>query len=219
MKDVVVGLLALGVGGVFCFRGYIALRLVIPLWGAFAGFVFGAGLVANLADEDLLATAVGWLVGLAFALLFGLLAYLYYEVSVVLAMGAIGFSLGTGFMVAIGVTWSWLIVLVGLGVGALLAVIAVVGDLPMVLLIILSATAGAVAMIGGAMLLTGTIGVNDFDVAATTERIDDDWWWYALYVVAAISGVVLQLRDLGAGAGGSLRSTWAADGGRQLRST
>ncbi len=51
------------------------------------------------------------------ALLFGLLAYLYYEVSVVLAMSAIGFALGTSLMVAIGVTWSWLIVVIGVIAG------------------------------------------------------------------------------------------------------
>jgi len=48
------------------------------------------------------------LVGLlAVAILFGLIAYLYYEVAVVLAMAAIGFALGTGLMVALGVRWSW----------------------------------------------------------------------------------------------------------------
>jgi hypothetical protein len=215
VKDVIVGLLALGIGTLFCFRGYLAMRLVIPVWGALAGFLFGAGLVASLADDNLLATATGWLVGIGFALLFGALAYLYYEVSVILAMGAIGFSLGTGVMVALGVSWSWLIVLVGVLVGTLLAITAILADVPMILLTVLSATAGAVAMIGGAMLLTGTVDVNAFDAASTTERIDDDWWWYALYVTAALAGAFVQFRDLGGG--GTLRSSWTEDGGRQLR--
>ena len=112
-------------------------------------------------------------------------------------------------------SWSWLIVLVGVLVATLLAVTAILADVPMILLTVLTATAGAVAMIGGAMLLTGTVDVNAFDAASTTERIDDDWWWYALYVTAALAGAFTQFRDLGGG--GSLRSTWTEDGGRQLR--
>ena len=55
--------------------------------------------------------------------------------SVVLAMGAIGFLLGTSIMYAFDVQWEWLIVLVGIAAGVLLAVLAVVADLPMVLLV------------------------------------------------------------------------------------
>mgnify|MGYP006199470863 CR=1 FL=1 len=113
MGDVVLGILAVLIGLLFCFRGYLAMRLVIPVWGAFAGFMLGAGLVASFADEGFLASALGWLVGAGVAVLFALLAYLYYEVSVLLAMAAIGFAIGTSVMVALGVTWSWLIVLVG----------------------------------------------------------------------------------------------------------
>ena len=83
MNDIVVGLIAVLTGAVFCFRGYLAMRIIIPLWGAFAGFMLGAGIVAT--DAGFLATALGWIVGLAVALLFGLLAYLYDEVAVVLA--------------------------------------------------------------------------------------------------------------------------------------
>ena len=45
MQDVVVGLLAIAVGALFAFRGYFAMRVIIPIWGAFAGFMLGAGLV------------------------------------------------------------------------------------------------------------------------------------------------------------------------------
>jgi hypothetical protein len=216
MKDVIVGLLALGTGAVFCFRGYIAMRLVIPLWGALVGFFFGAGLVVQLGDGHLLDDLVGWLVGLAFALIFALIAYLYYEVSVVLGMAGIGFSLGTGLMVALGVRWSWLVVLIGILVAVALAYFAIVADIPLFLLVALSATAGSVAIVAGAMLITGAVDLDAFDAATTTERIDDDWWWYVLYLATTISGLLIQLRDL-AGLSAGLRSSWAESGGRQLR--
>jgi hypothetical protein len=204
------------VGLVFCFRGYLAMRVVIPIWGAFAGFMFGAGLVDNFTDEGFLASALGWVVGIAMALLFALLAYFYYEISVVIVMGAIGFTLGSTAMVALGVTWSWVIILVGLAVGGILAVVAVVADLPMALLTILTALAGASAAVTGLMLIFGVISLEDFDSAATTERLNDDWWWYVIFGVLVVAGMIAQIRTL-SDLRASLREAWVESGGGQLR--
>ena len=162
MTDLVVGVLAVTIGGLFCFRGYLAMRLVIPAWGALAGFALGAGLVASFTDDTFLGSLVAWLVGLAGGLLFALIAYLYYEVSVMIAMASIGFTLGAAGMVALNVTWSWLIVLVGVIVGGALAFLAIVADLPTVLLVVLSSMAGATAIVAGVMLFTGDLDTADF---------------------------------------------------------
>ena len=86
MADIVLGLLAIIAGGVMLFAGQLVLRFVIPIWGFFAGFAFGAGLVAELADERFLGTVLGWILGLVFAVVFAVLAYLFYAVAVILAM-------------------------------------------------------------------------------------------------------------------------------------
>lgn len=216
MADILLGILAIVVGAAFCVRGYLAMRLIIPLWGAFAGFLLGAGLVASFAGEGFLASVLGWVVGFVVAALFGALAYLYYELSVLIAMSAIGFTLGTTAMVALGVSWSWLIILVGVIVGALLALFGILADVPMVILTVLTAMAGASVVVIGIMLLFGVVSVGDFGSARTTASIDDDWWWYALYVVLAIAGIAAQLSAT-ARMRGSLRSSWAESGGRQMR--
>ncbi|MEZ5121190.1 MAG: hypothetical protein R2736_06405 [Solirubrobacterales bacterium] len=46
-------------------------------------------------------------------------------------------------MVALDVSWTWVVILVGVVLGALLAFAAIAADLPMVLLIVLSALGGA----------------------------------------------------------------------------
>ncbi len=51
MNDVVLALLAIAIGALFCFRGYLTMRVVIPIWGAFTGFALGAGLVAGVTDD------------------------------------------------------------------------------------------------------------------------------------------------------------------------
>jgi hypothetical protein len=217
MGDIIVGILAIVVGALFCFRGYIAMRFIIPIWGAFAGFILGASLVASFANEGFLASVLAWIVGFGVAMLFGLFAYLYYEVSVFIAMSAIGFALGTGLMVALGVTWSWLIILVGVAVGALLALFAIVGDLPMTILTVLTASAGATVSLAGVFLLLDVISVGDLTDGSTTQQIGDDWWWYAIYLVLVVAGIISQVRSTER-MRGSLRDSWDASGGRQMRS-
>jgi hypothetical protein len=197
MQDLVVGLLAIAVGLLFGLRGFIAMRVLISAWGAFAGFLLGAGLVDLATDHGFLRVAAGWLLGAALAVLFGLVAYLYYEVSVLVAMASIGFALGSSAMAALGVRWSWVVILIGVLVGVLLAVGAMVADLPAVILVVLTAFAGASATVFGLMLLTGVVDTSDFDSATITERLDDGWWWYALYLVLAAVGLVAQTRLAG----------------------
>ncbi len=126
---------------------------------------------------------------------FGLIAYLYYEVAVFLGMTAIGFILGTTVMAALGVTWSWLVILVGVITAAVLALIAIVGDMPMVLLTVLTGLAGASAITGGLMLMFGVIDTDGFDSTVTTESAANDWWWYAIYAGFAIAGIITQIRE------------------------
>ena len=206
MDDVIVGVVTLLIGAVFCFRGYLAMRLVIPAWGAFAGFVLGAGIVSG--DDGFLGSLLGWLVGIALAVVFALIAYLYYEVAVVIGMGAIGFAIGTTIMAALGVTWSWAIVIVGVGLGALLAVVAIIGDLPMLLLTVLTALAGASAIVNGLMLIFGVVDLDDYTVATTTEGVADDWWWFAVYAGLAVVGMIAQLTDTDRRRA-TLREAWA----------
>lgn len=207
MQDVVFGLVAIGAGALFCFAGYLAFRIVIPLWGAFAGFAFGAGLIASVTGDGFLRTLLGWGVGLGFALGFALLAYLFYEVAVVIAMGSIGFALGTSLMVALDVRWSWLVVLVGVTAGVALALGAILVDLPMVLLILLGALGGASAVTTGTMLLVGAVDTGEFSDDEVTEQVGHHGWWTAMFVVLAVAGLVVQTRGASR-LRGSTRDAW-----------
>jgi len=216
MQDVLIGIAAVLVGALFCFRGFMTMRIVIPIWGSFTGFFLGVGLVQSFTDGGFLGSATAWITGVAVALLFGLIAYLYYEVSVIIAMGAIGFALGTSLMVAIGVSWSWVIILVGVVAGFLLAAAAIIGDLPTVLLVVLTAFAGSSIVVFGSMLVFGVIDISDLENTATTDRLDDDWWWYVTYIALAIAGLIAQFRSAER-MNNTMRQTWADDGGHEFR--
>lgn len=197
MSSIVIGILALAIGLLFCLRGVVAMRIVIAVWGAFVGLNLGAGIVSALSGDGFLSTALGWIVGVIVALLFSVLAYLYYAVAVTLAMASIGFAVGAAIMAAFGVTWNWVIITVGVVVGIVLAVAAVSMNLPAILLVVLGALGGATATVGGLMLLTSTIELEDFTRSTVTSTIGHDWWWYAIYLVLVIAGIVAQTRVLG----------------------
>lgn len=206
MSDVVIGLVTLLVGAVFCFRGYLAMRVVIPIWGAFAGFMLGAGIASG--SDGFLGSAFGWILAIALGIVFGLIAYLYYSVAVIIAMTAIGFVLGASVLVAFGVTWNWVIVLGGVTLAVILSFIAIAGDVPMLLLTVLTATAGASTIVAGLMLLFGVVELDDYDLAATTKFAADDWWWYVIYGGLVVAGIIAQLSDTDRRRA-SLREAWA----------
>src|SRR6476469_5426016 len=66
LADFVLGVLAIIAGLLLCFGGRFVLRLVIPIWGFFVGFGFGAGLVAGFSEDHFLGTVFGWVLGLIF---------------------------------------------------------------------------------------------------------------------------------------------------------
>jgi len=195
MADILLGLLAIIAGGAMLVAGQFVLRLVMPIWGFFAGFAFGAGLVADLADERFLGTVLGWVLGLVFAVVFALLVYLYYYVAIVLAMGAFGFAIGSGLVVALGVDWSWVAVLVGTVVGVILGLVAILVNMPVIVLIVFSSFAGAVGVVGGLMLLLGSIDSADFTKGDFTNTVENGWAWSLLLLALALVGIFSQTRQ------------------------
>jgi len=193
MADIILGLLAIIAGGAMLVAGQLVLRLVIPIWGFFAGFAFGAGIVADLSDERFLGTVLGWVLGLVFAVIFAVLAYLYYYVAIVLAMGAAGFAIGSGIVVALGISWNWVAVLVGLAVGLLVGLVSVLTNVPMIMLVFIGSIAGAVGVVGGLMLLVGSLNTADFSRGDFTDTVSNSFGWSLLLVVLAIGGIVLQV--------------------------
>jgi hypothetical protein len=194
MADIILGLLAIIAGGVMLFAGQLVLRFVLPIWGFFAGFAFGAGIFAGFADEHFLGTVLGWVLGLVFALLFAILAYLYFAVAVVLAMTAFGFTIGSGLVVALGIDWNWVAVLVGAAFGLAVGLVSVLGNMPMIVLVVFSSLAGAVGVVAGLMLLFGSLNSVDFTQGAFTDAVEDSWGWYLLLLALAATGIIAQAR-------------------------
>ena len=203
MSNVVIGVVTIVVGALFCFRGNVAIRIVMAVWGAFAGFWLGAGAVAALTGAPLLAGPLGWAAAVLVALLAGSLAYGFYVLAVVIGFGGFGAALGTGVAAALGAGSG--LTLVAAGVGAVLLVaLALASNLPFALLVLLSATAGAGAITAGLQVLLGVV-TPGADAEAIQDALAGQWWWTLVYLALAVAGVVVQLRGAGRA---DARSQW-----------
>lgn len=204
-----VGLVALAVGLLVGLAGYRALRVMIALLGAVSGFGIGAGLAQALPLSGGGLTVATWVGALLGAIVFGWLAYAFYQVAVLLGLASIGFAIGSGLMLALGFRGGWLTWLVGALVAGVLVVIGLVGDLPAILLIVLTGLSGANLAITGAMLLTGSITLAQLDTAGSAAMARD-WWWALAALVVAVAFVAYQLRSLNRSRAAAMRAQWAA---------
>ena len=205
MSYVLVGLVAVVSGLILCFGGRAIFRIILSVWGAFVGFTLGGAVVFAITGDPAFTTALGWVASIVLALLFAGLAYRFYVLAVIIAIGSVGYSLGAGLGIALGATG---LVLQALGVLAalVLAGAALATNLPDILLTVLTSLTGAAAAVGGLMLVVGV--AEPSDLTETSLRgfvVGQPWWWTALYVALVVVGIVVQHR---AGRGDSMRSFW-----------
>ena len=186
-----IGLLALALGALLCFRGSSLARLLLALWGAFIGFNLGAWLAAGLTGQPFLGDAWGWVCAIVTAVLFALLAYWFYVLAVIIWLGSLGFWLGVALANALGAD-AELSALVGLIAGVLLVVLGLALRLPAMLLSVLTALAGAGLILGGVLLLVGEAPAGPSLGEITWPQ---EWWWTALYLVLALAGIIVQGRS------------------------
>lgn len=192
-ESVVVGIVSVLVGLIVCLRGYVALRIIISLLGAWAGFFLGAGVVAGVTDGGFLGTALAWVAAIVGAIVLGILAYAFYQVAVLLGMGSLGFTIATAVLTAIGVENAVALWVVGAVVAVVLIVLALALDLPAVLLVVLTALAGASIAFSGLLVLLGTVTLPDL---AAGRPVDVPGLWGLAALGLAAVGLVVQLRGV-----------------------
>lgn len=202
MSEALLGIIALLAGLLFCFRGNVALRVVISVWGAFVGFHLGAALVSAATGQPPLGEWAGWVAAILGALLFALLAYTFYSLAVIIGAGSVGFGIGADLAMWFG-AGEWIAILAGIAVGIVLAVVALLTGLPDLLIILVSAIGGAAAIVSGALLLASAVGVHP-DL--------DQWLLHVVWFVIAIVGIIVQSRLESTR---DVRSQWGRRAGRR----
>lgn len=197
-QALLVGIVAIALGAAYMLLGYRLALILLPIWGFFAGFIFGAQVMQEFFGEGFLATTISWVVGGVVGLIFAVLSYLFWYVAVVLAFASVGYWLGWGFMTLIGFSETGFVAFaIGLLVGASFAVAAFVTGVPLAALVVITAIGGAHALIAGVMVLLGTIDVSDLGTGIASAIIHANFGWWLAALGLAVMSIIFQLRTIG----------------------
>lgn len=196
MGEILVGMLAILAGAMFCFSGNALMRILFPFMGFFAGFSAGAGMITAISGDRFLGTVLGWVVGFFVGILFAVLAYFFYAFAIVLAFAGFGFAVTSGLLTLLNLDWNWLVVLLGTAVGILFGITAIVMSLPLMVLVVATGFFGSAVVIYGLMLVFNTASLGDFSNGTVLQAIKDNVGLYILWVTLAITGSIAQTRML-----------------------
>jgi len=153
----IIALVAAVIGLAFAFGGWRFFLILLPIWGLFVGFNVGTDAVSALFGDGTFATLTSWLVGLVFAVVFALFAYLYYYAAIALLGGAVGYAIGTAAWGLIGNEYGIIAFVIGLALGVVVAIAVLALNVPRLLVIVLTGLGGAAAILAGWFILTGQI--------------------------------------------------------------
>jgi hypothetical protein len=197
-EQILVGAIAIGLGAAYMLLGYRLALILLPIWGFFAGFIFGAQVMQDFFGEAFLATAVSWIVGFVIGAIFAVLSYLFWYVAVVIAFASVGYWLGLGFMNLIGFEPdAFLAIAIGVLVGAAFAIAAFVTGVPLAALVVITAVGGAHAAIAGVLVILGTVEVADLGTGVASAIIRANLGWWLLAIGLAIVSIMFQLKTIG----------------------
>jgi hypothetical protein len=188
-------MIAMFFGFVVAFSGYRFFLVLLPIWGFFYGFGFGAHTVQALLNQGFLATITSWLVGFFVGALFAILSYLFYVFGVALLAGTLGYALGVGLMMAVGFEMGFLPWVVGIVVSIAFAVGAIVLNIQKWIIIVATALIGAGTIIGTFLYLFGGLPSAQLTQNPVRYVLQNQPFWLLVFLVVAVLGFVAQYQS------------------------
>lgn len=196
LSTLFVVLFAVVLGLAFCFAGYRVFLVMLPIWGFFAGLWLGATATSLIFGGGFLATTTGLVIGFVLGLIFALLSYLFYILGVALVAAGFGAAIGTGLMALLGFDGGFLVAIVALVAAIMMAILTLVLNLQKYVIIFMTATGGANAIVLAGLLLFNRVSLDAVRGAgnAIGPVLQDSWFWGIIWLVLAVVGILVQIR-------------------------
>ena len=195
IEGIVVGLLGIVLGAVFCFAGFRWFLVLLPIFGLFVGFTTGASATSLLLGEGFLASTLAIVVGVVFAVIFALLSWFYWWGAVAVLGGALGYAIALGLLEAIGFNADGFVTaLIAVTAGVAVAIGALLVNAPKYIAIILTAFAGAAWLTAGIALVLGIIETTGLDAGPLAAIYVEGWFWILIWAVVAGAGIIAQVQ-------------------------
>jgi hypothetical protein len=192
MNDAVIGLIAILVGLLACLAGYAVFRVVLPILGFFVGLGLGAQLAARVLNEPYLSSPLAWIIAIVIGLVVATIAFVWWYVSVALTIGGLGYAIGYGGAVGLGVSDSTMLLVAGVVVAVVFALVALLLRVPIFIVILVTAFWGASALIGGVLVMLNRIEPGQLRNGTVDVVIHSSTVWLAVWVGLGIIGVLVQ---------------------------
>ena len=201
--EILIGIILALIGLAVCFFGLRFWFILLPVFGGITGFFVGARVIQDFFGTGFLSTATSWIVGIVVGLAFALLSYFVWYAGAIIMAGAVGASLFSGILHALfSNPWGVVLFIVALIGAVIFAVGALVLNLPVYIVIVNSALAGASLAIAGLLTIFGTIQVLELANGATLAVVNEtrlgnaSWLWVLAWIVLAAAGLFSQLRSI-----------------------
>ena len=190
--DILVALIAVAIGLVACFFGYRLFRAVLPVFGFVVGAIVGAQAVALIFNEGIFQTLLSIVAAVVVGIVFGLLAYAWWALGIILVVGGMGFAIGSALLPALGLDMDVVSWVLGLLVGAGFAVAAIVLRLPRAIVVAVTALWGSGATLAGVLIFLNIIEPEHVGYGAVDAVVSQSFIWTLAYLVLAVVGAVFQ---------------------------
>lgn len=195
-ETILISLITVAIGAIFCFAGYRLFRIIIAVWGFFIGFLIGAQIVASFFGGSFLTTSLAWIVGIALGLLLAVLSYAIYSAAIAMLGASVGYLLGIGLMTAFGFdSHATVTFLAGILVALLFGILILVLNLARVLIILNTALGGASAIVLGVLLFLGVVPLSALNTGLIGAFLKGSPGWSIVWLVLAALGCVFQLQS------------------------
>ena len=198
LGSAVVGSVGLLIGLGLTFSGYRLFRLLLPFWGAAAGFLGGAQAVSVLLGHGFLSTPAGWAAGLVLGLALAISSTFWYWLAVAMLGAGVGWVVGQGVAALVGLTGAVPVFVAGLLGAAVAAVATIVLRLPKPLVVVMTAVGGSILDIAGVLLLLGVVPVEDFRLGMVGAVLGHSLIWLIAWLILAVAGLWAQLQSTAA---------------------
>jgi hypothetical protein len=181
-------------GTLIAFAGYRLFLVLLPIYGFFFGLSFGAHSVQALFGDGFLSTTTSWVVGFFAGVLFALLSYLFWMFAVAITAGSLGYALVAGFFSLFDADLNALVWIVGVGVGIVFGIAAVVLNLQKAVVIVATSLLGAWTVVGTFLFLFTSATPQSIAERGAKVVLDDHPLWFLIFAVVAAVGIVFQFQ-------------------------
>jgi hypothetical protein len=191
---IVGGMLLLFLGSLVAFGGYRFFLFLLPIYGFFVGLSIGAHSVQALFGDGFLSTTTSWVVGFFTGLLFAVLSYLFWVIAVGLVAGSLGYALVAAFFGLFGADLDVLVWIIGVAVGIVFGIGAIVLNLQKPVVIVATALLGAWTIVGTFLFLFTSATAESIAENGPKMVLDDHPLWFIIFAVVAALGMVTQFQ-------------------------